>query len=197
MQILVQYASELVMALGIFLATILLFRFTLNRMKQLSEEEKPLARPLWVATIAILLLGIASLLNYQHALSPSTELETVYYLAVVSGAGLFALSATMIMGWNKGRILPLVIMAAIIVVALLEQSGIDILLGYSGEFTAVFAGILFGIPFLLFTFLAVKTKRITSFGFAVLSIFYPMLLVMTSFTAPEIVAIVVAMRLYG
>ena len=185
------------MAIGIFLATILLFRFTLNRVRQLPDEEKSMGRPLWVALIGILFLGFASLLNYQYAVTPSVELETIYYLVVVAGAGIFALSATMILGWNKGRALPLVIMATIILVAILEQSGFGILGGYAGEFTAVFAGILFGIPFVLFTYLTVKTKRITSFGFAVLSLFYPMLLVMTSFTAPEIVAIVIALRLYG
>lgn len=185
------------MAVGIFLATMLLFRFTLNRVRKLSDEEKSLGRPLWVALVGILFLGVASLLNYVYAVSPSVELETIYYLTAVVGAGIFALSATMILGWNKGRALPLVIMAAFILVAVIEQSGISVLGGYTGEFIAVFAGILFGIPFLLFTYLTIKTKRITSFGFAVLSIFYPMLLVMTSFTAPELVAIVVAVRLYG
>jgi len=197
MQILVQYTSELVAAIGIFLATILLVRFTYNRVKQLSEEEKSLGRPLWISTTGILLLGITSLLNYLHALSPSIELETVYYLMAITGAGVLALAATMIMGWKKGRALPLAIMASIIIVAVLEQAGFGILGPYTGEFTTLFAGILFGIPFVLFTYLTIKTKRITSFGFAVLSLTYPFLLVMTSFTAPEIVAVILAIRLYG
>jgi len=197
MQILVQYASELVTAFGLFLATILLVRFTYNRVKQLPEEEKSLGRPLWVSSIGILLLGVTSIVNYGHALSPSTELETIYYLVAIIGAGILALSATMIMGWKKGQVLPILIMAAIIVVAVLEQAGFGILGPFTGEFTTVFAGILFGIPFVLFTYLTIKTRRITSFGFAVLALTYPFLLVMTSFTAPEIVAIVIAIRLYG
>ncbi len=197
MQITVQYASEIVAAIGIFLVTVLLYRFTSNRIKQLPEEEKSLGRPLWVATIGILLLGIASLLNYQFGVTLSLDIETLYYLVVVLGAGIFALSATMILGWNRGRALPLVIMSAIICVALAEQAGISVLGGYTGEFTAIFAGILFGIPFVLFTYLTVKTKRVTSFGFAILALTYPFLLVMTSYTAPEIVAIVLAIRLYG
>jgi hypothetical protein len=197
MQVIVQYTSELVAAVGLFLATLLLVRFTSNRVKQLPDEEKHLGRPLWVATIGISLLGIASLLNYQYALTPSLDLETIYYLVVVLGAGVFAISATMIMGWDKGRAFPVLIMAAIILVAVLEQTGIHILGGYTGEFTAVFAGILFGIPFVLFSYLTVKTKRITSFGFAVLAITYPLLLVMTSYTHPYVVAVMVAIRLYG
>jgi len=167
MQILVQYASELVTAFGLFLATILLVRFTYNRVKQLPEEEKSLGRPLWVSSIGILLLGVTSIVNYGHALSPSTELETIYYLVAIIGAGILALSATMIMGWKKGQVLPILIMAAIIVVAVLEQAGFGILGPFTGEFTTVFA------------------------------LTYPFLLVMTSFTAPEIVAIVIAIRLYG
>ena len=161
------------------------------------DEEKSLGRPLWVATIGIILLGIASLLNYQYALTPSTDLETVYYLVAVLGAGVFAFAATLILGWDKGRALPFVIMVAIIGVALLEQSGIHILGGYTGEFVAIFAGILFGIPFILFTYLTVKTRRITSFGFAILAITYPLLLVMTSYTSQEIVAVIIAVRLLG
>jgi len=163
----------------------------------LPDEEKSLGRPLWVATIGIILLGLGSLLNYFYALTPSTDLETIYYLIVVLGAGVFAFSATMILGWDKGRALPIIIMATIIVVAVLEQSGIHVLFGYTGEFVATFAGILFGIPFVLFTYLTLKTRRITSFGFAVLAITYPLLLVMTSFTAQEIVAVIIAIRLLG
>ena len=197
MQLLVQYSSELVTAISLFITTLLLLRFTANRVKQLPEEEKSLGRPLWVVSIGIFLLGLASFLNYEHALSPSTELETIYYLVVVLGAGIIAIAATMILGWKKGQAFPIVIMGIIAVVAMLEQAGFGILGAYSGEFVAIFAGILFGIPFFLFSYLTVKTKRITSFGFAVLTLTYPFFLAMTSFTAPEIVAIILAIRLYG
>jgi len=163
----------------------------------LPDEEKSLGRPLWVATIGILLLGVASLLNFQHSLTPSTDLETIYYLVVVLGVGIFAFAATMILGWNKGRALPIILALAIVVVAVLEQSGFGILGEFAGTFTAVVAGILFGIPFILFAYLTVKTRRITSFGFAVLAITYPLLLVMTSYTAQEIVAVIIAVRLLG
>lgn len=197
MQLTVQYSSELVAAIAIFIASALLVRFTYNRLKHLPSAERSLGYPLWTAASGIFLLGIASLLNYQHAIAPSVDLETLYYLVVVVGAGIFALAATMIMGWRKGRLLPLAITGSIIVVAILEQYGMGFLGPYTGEFTAVAAGILFGIPFLLFSYLTIKQKRITSFGFAVLAITYPVLLVSTTFTAPEIVAVILAIRLYG
>ena len=196
MQILVQYSSEFVTAIGIFLATLLLIRFTSNRVKQLPEEEKSLGRPLWVASLGIFLLGVASLINYEYAVG-YTELETIYYLVAIIGAGVLALAATMILGWRKGQALPFIIMGFTIVVALIEQTVGGLLGPWSGTFIAVMAGVLFGIPFVLFTYLTIKTKRITSFGFAVLALTYPFFLAMTSFTAPEIVATMLAVRLYG
>jgi hypothetical protein len=97
MQILVQNSSELVTAIGIFLATLLLIRFASNRVKQLPEEEKSLGRPLWVASLGIFLLGVASLINYEYAVGYA-ELETIYYLVAITGAGILALAATMILG---------------------------------------------------------------------------------------------------
>lgn len=197
MQIVVQYSSELVAAIGIIIATLLLVRFTRNRIRQLPDEEKSLGRPLWVASIGIFMLGIASMLNYGYGLG-FVELETAYYLIVVIGAGILALSATMILGWGiKGQALPGVLVALLIVVTIIEQTGGGLLGPLSGTFVAVFGSMLFAIPFLLFTYLTVKTKRVTSFAFAVLSLTYPFLLVMTSFTAPEIVAVILAVRLYG
>ena len=118
MQILVQYSSEFVTAIGIFIAALLLIRFTSNRVKQLPDEEKYLGKPLWVASFGVLLLGIASLLNYGFAVGYS-ELDTIYYLVVVIGAGTLALAATMILGWNRSRALPVALMGFAIAVALI------------------------------------------------------------------------------
>lgn len=196
MQILVQYSSEFVASIGMFIATLLLIRFTSNRVKQLPDEEKYLGTPLWVASIGIFLLGLASLLNYGFGIGYS-QIEIIYYLVVVLGAGALSFAATMILGWNRGRALPIVLVGFSISVALVEQTVGGLLGPMAGTFIAVMAAILFGIPFLLFTYLTIKTKRITSFGFAVLALTYPFFLMMTSFTAPELVAIVLAIRLYG
>jgi hypothetical protein len=84
-----------------------------------------------------------------------------------------------------------------IAVALIEQTVGGLLGPFAGTFVGIMAGVLFGIPFVLFTYLTIKTKRITSFGFAVLALTYPFFLAMMSFTAPEIVATMLAVRLYG
>ncbi|MCK5389418.1 MAG: hypothetical protein KAJ36_02955, partial [Candidatus Thorarchaeota archaeon] len=119
MQLVVQYASEIVTGIGIFIATLLLGRYTLNRISQLPEEEKSLGKPLWVATIGILLLGVASIINYVVAIG-FADFEMYYYLAGVGGGGFLAFAATMIMGWKKGQALPIVLSIALMSVTLIE-----------------------------------------------------------------------------
>jgi hypothetical protein len=67
----------------------------------------------------------------------------------------------------------------------------------SENLSAVIGMILFLIPFFLFTYLTYTTRRITSFALAVVSITYPLLAFLTVSTAPEIVAIILALRLWG
>ena len=196
MQLVVQYASEIVTGIGIFIATLLLGRYTLNRISQLPEEEKSLGKPLWVATIGILLLGVASIINYVVAIG-FADFEMYYYLAGVGGGGFLAFAATMIMGWKKGQALPIVLTIALMSVTLIEYLFGSILGAYSETFILVSAAILFGIPLVLFSYLTIKTKRITSFGFAVIALTYPLFLVMTSIPDPTIIAIVIAIRVYG
>ncbi len=196
MQISVQYSSELIVAMALFLATLLLVRYTWNRVKQLPEEERRLGRPLWIASLSVFLLGLTSLLNYGYALG-NTDLETAYYIAAVLGGGLLTIAAADIMGGRSAYALPAIMLGAIIPFAVF-QSEVAVLFGdATGAFVAVMAGILFGVPFVLFSYLTYKTRRVTSFGLAALAVTYPMLLVTTSFTAPEIVAVALAIRLYG
>lgn len=196
MQISVQYSSELVVALALFLATLLLLRYTWDRVKQLPEEERGLGRPLWIASLSVFLLGVTSLLNYGFALG-YTYLETAYYISAVLGGALLSFAAADILGSRRIFALPIVVLGAIIPFAVF-QTEVGVLFGEAtGAFVAVMAGILFGIPLVLFGYLTYKTRRVTSFGLAALAITYPMLLVTTSFTAPEIVAVALAVRLYG
>ncbi|MHA2178674.1 MAG: hypothetical protein ACXAAK_10030, partial [Candidatus Thorarchaeota archaeon] len=195
MQVEVQWASELLMAIGLFLGTGLLIRFTLNRIKSLPEEERSLGRPLWIATIGVLLLGLASLLNYSYALGLGT-LDTLYFVVAMVGAGFLALSAAMILGWSRGQFVPLVLIIVGVVIAFLVPTfGMPSFITWS--VVGMFTLILFGAPFVLFTYLAKSTGRISSFAFAIVLITYPLFPIMSTFTSPEIVAIILALRLYG
>jgi hypothetical protein len=196
MQISVQYSSELIVAVALFLATLLLVRYTWNRVRQLPEEERGLGRPLWIASASILFLGLASLLNYGFALG-YTDLETAYYLAAALGGGLLSFAATSILGDRRAHALPFAVLGGMLPLAAIQQIVGAVFGPLSGALVAVLAGILFGIPFVLFSYLTYKTRRVTSFGLAVLAFTYPTLLVTTSFTSPEIVAVALAVRVFG
>ncbi|MHA2077271.1 MAG: hypothetical protein ACW99X_06730 [Candidatus Thorarchaeota archaeon] len=198
MQLVVQYSSELMTAIGLFLGTLLLARFTWNRVKNLPPEEKALGRPLWVATISIFFLGLASLVNYGFG-GGMVELEVYWYITAIVGSGLLMISALMIMGSRRLYAIPLALMAVISVIAYSETviGAGSILGGFTDYAVNVFALVLFSIPFVLFTYLTYTTRRVTSFALAVLSVTYPLILVATTFTGPELIAIVLALRLYG
>ena len=197
MQLVVQYASELVTAIGLILGAILLTRFTWNRVKSLPPEERSLGRPLWVATISIYLLGFASAINYGFR-SGIAVLEFPLLLVATTGSGLLLFSAIMILGSKKLLAIPLVLITGIAVYIGLGNIYGALLGGITAETLSSLIGvILFLIPFLLFTYLTYTTKRITSFALAVVSITYPLLAFITTSTSPELVAIILAMRLWG
>ncbi|MFW9788086.1 MAG: hypothetical protein ACFFE2_07165 [Candidatus Thorarchaeota archaeon] len=198
MQLVVQYASELITAVGLFLITILLFRFTWNRVKDLPPEEKNLGRPLWVAVASVFFLGAASLSNYWYGTGIGLA-EVFWYITAILGAGLLMISALMILGSKKLYAIPITMMGVLGFIAFAEtQIGAGSVLGGFTDYAVnIFALILFSIPFGLFAYLTVTTKRITSFALAVLSLTYPTILVATSFTDPSIVTAVLGLRLYG
>jgi hypothetical protein len=127
------------------------------------------------------------------------ELEVYWYIIAIIGAGLLMMSAMMIMGSRKLYIIPIALMGTVGVIAYVETiiGAGTILGGFSDYAVNFFALILFSIPFVLFTYLSVTTRRITSFALAVLSLTYPFILVATTFTSPEQIAIILALRLYG
>ena len=198
MQLVVQYASELLTAFGLFLGAILLARFTWNRVNNLPPEERHMGRPLWVAVASVFFLGLASLINYWFG-SGISELEVFWYITAILGSGLLMITALMILGSKRLYILPVALMGVIGVIAYAETiiGAGSVLGGFTDYAVNFFALVLFSIPFTLFAYLTYTTRRITSFALAVLSFTYPLILVATTFSAPELVASILAFRLYG
>ena len=198
MQVTVQYSSELMTALGLFIGTILLARFTRNRVKNLPPEEKHYGRPLWVATVSIFFLGLSSVVNYLFG-TGMAEMEVLWYITALVGSGLLMISALMILGSRRFFIVPIALMGILGVVAYAETmiGAGTILGGFTDYAVNTFALILFSIPFGLFSYLTWSTRRITSFALAVTSVTYPIILVATTFTGPELIAAALAVRLWG
>ncbi|NHI90280.1 MAG: hypothetical protein EAX87_12210 [Candidatus Thorarchaeota archaeon] len=198
MQLVVQYTSELVTAVGLFIGAILLARFTWNRVKDLPPEEKHFGRPLWVAVGSVFFLGLTSLVNFWYG-SGISQLEVYWYITAILGSGLLMISALMIMGSRRMAIIPIGMMAVIAVIAFAETviGAGTILGGFTDYAVNFFALVLFSIPFALFSYLTFSTRRITSFALAVLSLTYPLILIATAFTDPSIVTAILGLRLYG
>ena len=197
LQITVQYASELLMAVGLVLGSILLARFTWNRVKNLPQEERFLGRPLWVATISIFCLGLASGMNFIFQ-SGFSELEIFLLITATLGSVLLLFSAIMIIGSKKFLAIPAVLVIGVAVFISIGNMIGSLPLGITSEdLSSIIGLILFSIPFVLFSYLTVTTKRITSFALAVVSITYPLLAFVTTFTSPAIIAVVLALRLWG
>jgi hypothetical protein len=198
MQLVVQYASELLTAFGLFLGAILLARFTWNRVKNLPPEERHLGRPLWVAVASVAILAIASVVNFFYQGGIVGDLEVYWYLTAILGSGLLMIAATMIMGSRRLLAVPIVLIIVISAYAYMETIYGGLLGGLTSDQVIYLIGFaIFSIPFVLFSYLTYTTRRITSFALAVLSITYPIIILASSFTAPEIVASILALRLYG
>jgi len=197
MQLEVQFASEIINAVGLVLGAILLTRFTWNRVKDLPIEERSLGRPLWVASISIFLLGFASALNFGYR-SGIAVLEIPLLLFATIGSGLLLISAIMILGSKRLLAIPIILIIG--VASYIEIGNIlgGLPLGLTPEsLSSVIGLILFSIPFVLFSYLTYTTKRITSFALAVVSITYPLLAFVSTAMGPEIVASLLAVRLWG
>ncbi len=197
MQLVVQYASELLMAIGLILGSILLYRFTWNRVKNLPPEEKSLGRPLWVATLSIFLLGLASAFNFIFE-SGAAVFEIPLLITATLGSGLLLFSAIMILGSKRLLAIPVLLIVGIAVYIGIGNIYGSLPGGITADTLSSLIGlILFSIPFVLFTYLTYTTRRVTSFALAVVSITYPLLAFLTTSASPEILASVLALRLYG
>jgi hypothetical protein len=107
-------------------------------------------------------------------------------------------AAIMILGSKRLLAIPAVLVIAVAVFISVGNVLGALPFGVTSEVLSNIIGLgLFSIPFGLFTYLTYTTKRITSFALAVVSITYPMLVFATTFTAPEAIAAILAIRLWG
>ncbi|MCK5151144.1 MAG: hypothetical protein KAQ65_04865, partial [Candidatus Thorarchaeota archaeon] len=176
-------ASEIFMAIALFVATILVIRYTQKRVADLPAEEKKIGRPLYLTGFSMLVLGLASAAYVSHHLF---ELEVagiippllqVYWFLAILGAGMLAISAMMILGWEQYIAIP---MSAVLlggVFALLGNVlGIDVgvepTAGMMATIVGIIAAFLFVLPMVLFGFLAYRTKMATTIAIAIMTPLY-------------------------
>ncbi len=146
--------------------------------------------------MAILILALASSLNFMFDLgAASAMVNATYYAFTMVAAALLAVAALMILQWRRAMAVPFVML----VIGLVYAFSIAIL-GLSLSFGMVVGPvtlILNIVPILLFGHLARTTRRITAVAlmFLVLSyIIYPIASVSTD---PSVIAAILGIRLLG
>ncbi|MHA1902499.1 MAG: hypothetical protein ACXADL_04290 [Candidatus Thorarchaeota archaeon] len=172
MQMLIHDASEIIMAVFLVIASVVLLRFTMKRTADLPLEDKHLGRPLYLSVLGTFLLGISSLLNFLMKLLIFAEAFwlPVYYIIVMIGASMFAFAALYILGWRRAFIVPAVVLAgAILATLIIIWQDLPMGLGFTlGPVTLI----LYIIPLALFGYLFKTSGRITSLALFLLLLMF-------------------------
>ncbi len=190
-----RYASELIVAVLLWIAAIILYRYTKRRVEELPPEDKHLGRPLFISAVGVFLLGFASLLNYLNAdMMPMDPLLTYYQAAIVAPA-LLTIAALMILGWQRYYPIPIVLMVLNFVVALMFPfMGVTMSpQAFIGPFTLA----LYILPIGLFAYLAYRTKRTTSLALFLISITFLLFPLTAITTNSAIISVIITARILG
>jgi len=197
MQLLVQDASELFMAITLVIGAVILVNYTRKRTAELSPEERASAgQPLYISAIGLLVLAIASFFNFVIDLNTAPLLVNgTYYVITLFAATFFAIAALMILNYRKGFIIPIVMLIGGTIftysIALLD------LPVSMGMVTGPVSLVLNLVPIILFLYLARKTGRITAIALGFLLITYLVAPLANTATDPSLIAALLGIRLLG
>jgi len=197
MQLLVQDASELFMAITLIIGAIILVNYTKKRTAELSAEERRSAgQPLYLSAVGMLTLAIASTMNFLVVLNMAPlVVNATYYAFTLVAATFFAVAALMILDYRKAIIIPILILAGgLIFVYAIAFMSLSVSMGM---ITGPVSLVLNLIPIALFLYLARKTGRITAIALAFLLIAYILQPIATTATDPSLIAGIVGLRLMG
>ncbi|MHA2140089.1 MAG: hypothetical protein ACXADC_04525 [Candidatus Thorarchaeota archaeon] len=196
MQILVQDASELLMAVTLVLAAIVLARYTRLRTAELPPEERGAGQPLYLSVLGILTLAAASIMNYQFDLSTVDPFwSATYYSASMLAAAFFAVAALLILEWRRGIIVPIIMLAVGVVFSYsIVFFGLSVSFGFVAGPPTLILNI---VPIILFGYLARKTGRITAVALFYLILSYIIYPLASTSTDPSIIAALLGIRLLG
>lgn len=196
MQLLVQDASELLMAATLALAAIVLFRYTRQRTAALPPEERSAGQPLYLSVLGISALAVASLLNYLFQLDGAATLWTAtYYAVTMIAAALFAIAALLILEWRRGLFMPVVMLVlGISYTYAIVIFGLQVSFGFV---VGPISLILNLVPIVLFAYLSWKTGRITAIALLYLIVSYITYPMASTSIDPAMIAVILGIRLLG
>lgn len=190
-------ASELLMSIALFVASLVIVRYTRGRIRDLPKEDKRLGRPLYGYAIGVSVMGIASLMNYVSVIL-ETQMTVLLYISLAIVAPIIVSTAALIVLGRGQLILPLVFSIGLIGAVVLAPfiANLDQLRVYAG----IISALLYVPAFLLFGYIFFRTTRATSLGLFYLVIFYPLYPVTLIALPPfpiDLLSLVVGLRLFG
>ncbi|MHA1481664.1 MAG: hypothetical protein ACTSQZ_09610 [Candidatus Thorarchaeota archaeon] len=196
MQLMVQDASELFMAITLVLSAIVLMNYTRKRTAGLGPEEVSAGRPLYVSAVGILVLAIASFYNFIIDLASATLfLNGSYYVLTLLAAAIFAVAALMILEYRRGIIIPIIMfIAGTIFIYSIVFMEIPVSMGFVAGPVSLILNL---VPIILLTILARRTGRITAIALVFLIVTYLVLPIATTATDPSLIAALLGLRLLG
>ncbi|MGY5859962.1 MAG: hypothetical protein RTU63_11385 [Candidatus Thorarchaeota archaeon] len=197
MQLLVQDASELFMAITLIIGAIALVNYTMKRTAGLSPEERTGAgRPLYFSAVGMIVLAIASIYNFMIDLNTAAlVVNATYYAFTLVAATFFALAAFMILDYRKAMVIPIIMLAGgLIFTYAIAFMSLPVSMGMV---TGPVSLVLNAVPIVLFMYLARKTGRITAIALGFLLVAYILQPIATTTTDPSLIAAIVGLRLMG
>ena len=197
MQLLVQDASELFMAITLVIGAVILVNYTRKRTAELSPEESVSAgQPLYTSAIGLLVLAIASFYNFVIDLNTvSMVMNATYYAITLFAATFFAIAALMILDYRKGFIIPIVMLiGGTIFTYAIAFLNLPVSMGMV---TGPVSLVLNLVPIILFLYLARKTGRITAIALGFLLVTYLLEPIATTATDPSLIAALLGIRFLG
>jgi hypothetical protein len=197
MQLLVQDASELFMAITLVIGAVILANYTRKRIADLSPEERSTAGlPLYLSSVGIFVLAIASFYNFMIDLNAAAlAVNATYYAFTLFAATFFAIAALLILEYKKAIIIPLVMLiGGLTFTYAVAFMSLPVSMGMV---TGPISLVLNLVPIGLFLYLARKTSRITAIALGFLLITYLLQPIATIATDPSLIAAILGIRLLG
>jgi len=197
MAIQLNQASELLMSIALFAASLVMIRYTRRRIRELPQEDKRMGRPLYAYAVGTLAMGMASLANYLSAVYPIGQIIFVYTMFALLAPCIILIAALVVL--ERGHFVVPVVLSAVLI-------GTVILVPYVRHPSQllIVAGTISALLYLpaiaLFGYILYRARRATSLGLFYLVAFYPLYpitLISSLFFPVDLVVVVVGLRLFG
>jgi hypothetical protein len=168
----VHEASEIFMALALFIGAALVFKYAKKRVAGLPDDQKSLGWPLYIIGLAVLTMAVASTMNYYDIVTEFVyDLRVLYFIVAAIAPALATIAALLILNYRKYVVLPFGLLVTATLLAIFHQQ-LGMSSGAMNAGVGMVTLILYLLPMALFVYLTATTRRATSLSIAFLLVTY-------------------------